>query len=385
MRFFYKKRDFLQLINIPKPYPIAQIYSALNQMINDNTEYITDKYGRTGYLVNIGDYYLFQPSELNYHGVSIYDRSTPLNFKHEKILFEIKDKSVPKHDEVIIEMIDDMAPGKNVITTMFDNYKLALNTSSIERGNKNWYQHCGIVIRKMKEEGISLELLETFLIEHIVDSLMMDEKVNVLNYLFSTNKIEGLFTGDQIFKRFIPRVKSYLMSKIIVVKNTTAIVMFNGPSSMDNLNIFVLNGKRWLPAEPEDKLKLQEPIMKKYIFSQRQLQTLNKYVGFIGFETNRKYMVYKVKDTTNTRSTGFRCDQSGKESVTEVLNNIEEGDKYSSKQTKDGAFELCVRQEFTLRNKAKNESINENGTTWFLDTETAIMNEFEKKEKPDKK
>ena len=384
VRFFYKKRDFLQLINIPKPYPIAQIYSALNQMINDNTEYITDKYGRTGYLVNIGDYYLFQPSELNYDGVSIYDRSAPLNFKHEKILFEIKDKSVLKHDESIIEMVDEEVLGKDIIT-MFDNYKLALNTSTIERGNKNWYQHCGIVIRKMKEEGISLELLETFLIEHIVDSLMMDEKVNVLNYLFSTNKIEGLIPGDQIFKRFIPRVKAYLMSKIIVVKNTTAIVMFNGQSSVENLNIFVLNGKRWLPAEPEDKLKLQEPIMKKYIFTQRQIQSLNKYVGFIGFETNRKYMVYKVKDTTNTRSTGFRCDQSGKESVTEVLNNIEEGDKFSSKQTKEGAFELCVRQEFTLRNKEKNETMGNNENIWFLDPETAIMNEFEKKEKPDKK
>jgi hypothetical protein len=385
MRFFYKKRDFLQLINIPKPYPIAQIYSALNQMINDNTEYIIDKYGRTGYLVNIGDYYLFQPSELNYEGVSIYDRSVPLNFKHEKILFEIKDKSVPKYDEAIIDIVDDMVIGKNVITTMFDNYKLALNTSSVERGNKNWYQHCGIVIRKMKEEGISLELLETFLIEHIVDSLMMDEKVNVLNYLFSTNKIDELFPGEQIFKRFIPRVKSYLMSKIIVVKNTTAIVMFNGPSSIDNLNIFVLNGKRWLLAEPEDKLKLQEPIINKYIFSQSQIKELNKYVGFIGFETNRKYMVYKVKDTTNTRSTGFRCDQSGKESVTDVLNNIEGDEKYNSKQTKDGAFELCVRQEFTLRNKAKSELIENNETIWFLDPETAIMNEFEKKEKPDKK
>ena len=112
---------------------------------------------------------------------------------------------------------------------------------------------------------------------------------------------------------------------------------------------------------------------------------MNNNVGFIGFETNRKYMVYKVKDTTNTRSTGFRCDQSGKESVTEVLNNIEEGDKFSSKQTKEGAFELCVRQEFTLRKKEKNESMGNNENIWFLDPETAIMNEFEKKEKPDKK
>ena len=89
MRFFYKKRDLLQLINIPKPYPLVQIYAALTQMINDNSEYITDKYGRTGYLNNIGDYYLFQPSELNYGNISVYERSVPLDFKHNSIKFEI--------------------------------------------------------------------------------------------------------------------------------------------------------------------------------------------------------------------------------------------------------------------------------------------------------
>ena len=54
-RFFYKKNDLIQLINVPKPYPIVQIYAALTQIINDKTEYIVDKYGRTGYLINIGE------------------------------------------------------------------------------------------------------------------------------------------------------------------------------------------------------------------------------------------------------------------------------------------------------------------------------------------
>ena len=389
MRFFYKKRDLIQLINIPKQYPIVQIYSALTQMINDNTEYITDKYGRTGYLVNIGDYYLFQPSELNYDGISVFDRSVPLDFKHDKIKFEIKtDILKPTLDKETHRLVDDTASdipaegmiGNATIALMFENYKLALNSSSVERGNKNWYQHSGIVIRKMKEEGIALEVLETFLIEHIVDSLMMNEKIDVLNYLYSTRKIEMMYPGDQIFKRFIPRVKIYLMTKLVVVKNITGIVIFDGQSRVDNLNIFVLNGTTWVPAEPEDKLKLQEPILQKY----RLQHSLHKYVGFIGFETNRKYMVYKVKDTTNNRSSGFRCDQSGKESVIEILNEIEGEEKYASKQTKDGAFELCVRQEFTLRNKER-ISKQTDGSIWFLDTETAIINEFEKKEKPDKK
>ena len=105
---------------------------------------------------------------------------------------------------------------------------------------------------------------------------------------------------------------------------------------------------------------------------------MNQYVGFIGFENNKKYMVYKVKDTKNERSTGFRCDQSGKDKIIKLLNDIEIDEKYASKVTKDGAFELCVRQEFMLRSFEHQRLENK---TWFLDTETAIINEFEKREK----
>ena len=59
-------------------------------MIEDRNEPITDKYDRTGYLVNIGDYYLFQPSELREKNVSIYDRSVPIDYKHTMIDFKLK-------------------------------------------------------------------------------------------------------------------------------------------------------------------------------------------------------------------------------------------------------------------------------------------------------
>jgi glutamate/tyrosine decarboxylase-like PLP-dependent enzyme len=94
-------------------------------------------------------------------------------------------------------------------------------------------------------------------------------------------------------------------------------------------------------------------------------------------------MIYKVKDTDNERSTGFRCNQSGKEKIIKILNEIELSEKYISKITKEGAFELCVRQEFTLRSLEYQErdKPKKNRTVYFLDTETAIINEFEKKEK----
>ena len=382
-RFFYTKKDLMIEINKPKKYPTVQIYAALTQIINDNTEYISDKYNRTGYLVNIGDYYLFQPSELNFKNISIYDRSVPLDFKHEMIKFDIK-TDIAKHvidkrglfekHKAINELIEvnEFSEGKELLNKMYEMYKLATKSTSVERGNKNWYQHCGIVILKMNKEGIKLDLLIIFLIEHIVDSLMMSERVSVLNFIYANKDYEKTIS-DKILKRFIATIREYLISKQISYRNLQAMVIYDGPSSIKNLNIFVLRNGLWKEAEPEDKLMFNNKISERY----KLKQPLNEYVGFIGFETNKKYMVYKVKDTTNERSTGFRCDQSGKEKVIGVLNEIEKDNKYNNKLTKESANELCIRQEFTLRNNQRIDRSN----IWFLDTETAIYNEFEKREK----
>ena len=56
---------------------------------------------------------------------------------------------------------------------------------------------------------------------------------------------------------------------------------------------------------------------------------LNEIVGFIGFEVNKNNMVYKIKDTSNARSTGFRCHQSGKEKIIKLLNKLKANDNTS--------------------------------------------------------
>ena len=392
MRYFYKKKELLQLINIPKPYPMSQIYASLTQIITDNTEYLYDKYDRTGYLVNIGEYYLFQPSELTYKNISIFDRSVPINYKHDKINFKIKTDIakavIDKRHLVNKEQVNDeenivkIYQGKIVLDKMYANYVSAFETTKVQRGINDWYQLCGLTIRKLIQEDIipgnnekeKLEILEKFIVEHIVDSLMMQEKIDLLDYFYDETNNDLNNIKDERLKRFIIKVQKYLYSKFIVAKGLTGIVIFDGPSRVDNLNIYVLQDSKWIIAAPEDKRDLGKAILNKY----KNINNMNKYVGFIGFENNKKHMVYKVKDTENERSTGFRCDQSGKDKVMNILNEIENDNKYIAKVTKDSALELCVRQEFTLRSY---QVIKLDNKTWFLDTETAIINEFEKKEK----
>ena len=88
-KFFYKKEDLIKLINIPRPYKLSHIYYALTQVIEDSTNYIIDKYNRIGYLINIGNYYLYQPSELNNPNIPIFNRNTPINFKNQTAIFDV--------------------------------------------------------------------------------------------------------------------------------------------------------------------------------------------------------------------------------------------------------------------------------------------------------
>ena len=134
-------------------------------------------------------------------------------------------------------------------------------------------------------------------------------------------------------------------------------------------------------------------------------EKLNNNVGFIGFDKNQQDMVFKIKDTVNKRSTGFQCNQAGREKkhqkekgIIYILNELEAhklkrvekeegeeeepvGPRFSNEST-DSVTELCIRIEMTLRIYEKE---NLDSKTWFLDTSKAIFNEFEKREKPVKK
>ena len=376
--FFYKKENLINLIQVPKKYPFVQIYSSLTTLIEDNNEYIVDKYGRNGRLVNIGDYYLFQPIEILDKNISIYERSIPIDYKHNMIRFDVKQKEKRKiqieleNDENKLFKVNEN--GLRIFEEMKSNFKLSQEFSTgikVPRGDDNWYKHCGVVIKKMiVEYPESKDFLLDFLVAHMIELLLFKEKVDLMHCIYSFSELNK---NSLEFK-----IKEYFERKSIQLKNNNTIILCD----LNVIKLMLLNDNNiWVVAEPEDQREFEETKEVKDILDFK-VSDYNNIIGFMGYEKNYKYLIFKTKDMLSKRDTGARCDESGKIKSIQILNKILGEEKYTKENTKIekeangkiiheaiGQIELCILQEFILRYYDK---IRQNNKKWFVTPEMAI-------------
>ncbi len=363
-RFFYRKKDLINLINAIKFYPLVQINAALNQLVEDKNEYITDKYGRLGNMINIGDMYLFQPLELNNKNISIFDRSVPIDYKHDKLSFTLPEEK--EEEQVSKKMETDIGQERRIasnaitlLNNMKSNYELASVKQTIIRGEDNWYKFCSLVISDMESDGISRDELLNILVAHLVDELTFENRLLIMNNL---DKFED--------NDFVRRIMEYINNDIIKNKGITGMLVNNNGKPQllikDKENI-------WKIAEAEDYQDLSsqlELIVNKFIPAKDKLNNL------IGFMANFKqdYIIFKVKDLTKKRHKGARCDQSGRSDAIKMLNAIIGEDKFDGDSTLSQR-QVCVIQEFTMRLYNKEMK---NGLYWFLTPAQASLINIEK-------
>ena len=381
--FFYKKNNLLNLIDVPKKYPLVQKYAALTQLIEDSNEFIIDKYDRTGHLINIGDYYLFQPNEINYENISIFDRSVPIDYKHSTIEFSMKDRFIEKKRKEDIFLNEEQTEEKNkninkLIEELNLNYKIAkeyeMNDNSIKRGENDWYKYVGVVMKNLVIGGMNKEILDELLIDHILDVLLFKDKLELMNYLYSLNfalsEDQFEFKAINYFRR-----NSITFKNVYDSKTTTTILLYDIHKSKGKEQIFIFKNdlNQWVEAEPEDKKEiLESPKVRESWVVKTSL--MNKFVGFIGYERQNRYLVFKIRDNESNRNSGARCDESGKLKTIQRLNEIVGEERYNSTNTKTMIQqELCCLEELLLRYFNK---IRKDGKIWFLNSDIALFNKF---------
>ena len=359
-RFFYKKKDIVIMLNAVKTYPLVQINAALYQLVDDKNEYITDKYGRLGHLINIDDLYLFQPIELKNNRISVYDRSVPLDVKHEKVLIKLPKQNKVQEAVIDIKEVKEKNEIEVLTNNIITNYKLALTEQKLGNGEKNWYKFCNLAIAFLKKSGFSEQQLFDLVIEHIVDELSLTEVLLLLNNVTNLTGTEN--ENADIFNR----VNLYLNKQIIIGKNG-----IKGFLSKQNV-IVKQKDEPWHLAESEDIKDLD------YVMNELKnniITNLNTIMGFMINFKNENYVVFKTKDISNPRDLGARCDQnSNKGKAITILNSIVGSNMYST-NLEIPQREICIIQEFYLRIFDKSKK---NNKRWFLTPAESVLTNIEK-------
>ena len=370
-RYFYRKNDMIKMINIVKNYPLIQVNAALNQLVEDKNEFISDKYGRLGNLVNIGDLYLFQPLELDNKNISIYDRSVPIEYKRPTLTFEInKTFEYPTIDPVKITKKKDAyystLEGKNIsmiIKNIENSYNVVFSGEAPDESTDEWYINAYYAVATMTKDGVKKEVLSKLVINHICDVLLFDDKFALLNYLEEQKQTS--------LNKILKQVKKYFTEKIIKNKNLSGILLQK--EGKRQLLVQTSENKEWKLAESEDYQDLAQQIA---VLANRFIPVKSKINDIVGFTTNFKkvYMIFKVKEMTKRRNKGARCDQSQKGEALAILNKIFGENKYD-KQSKIGRTEICVLQELYLR---LFDMENRNKKVWYLSPSEAVLVNIEK-------
>jgi hypothetical protein len=371
--FFYKKNVLLDLLDVPKKYQLSEKYSALTKLIEDKNEFIVDKYGRNGRLINIGEYYFFQPSELSDNNITIYDRSNPVDYKHASLKLELQNVKPATNiieEKAVIKKTNDIML---IIQEKYNKSMIHKNPEiKIPRGDNDWYKHSGLIIYNLSasKNAINNNILEQLLIDHIIDTLMFDDKMSVLNYIYSIdiiqeNTIENLIKTH--FNRNIVTINRGAISRYLLFYNK------NKNTSPETILTYNNDSKEWAEVDSEDKLEIMkyDIIKKAWIL---ESEKLNDIIGFISYENKNNYMVFKTKNNKLLRNKGARCDEAGKIKTINILNMIVGDDKYNKKNTsKYNQIDLCILQEFILRYY---NMINRNNKIWFVNPDVALFNKI---------
>jgi len=373
---FYNLTELIDSINVTKQYPIYQIYAALTAFTNNKNEYLVDKYGRRGNLVNRGDIYAFQPIEINDETITVFERSVPVDYKRQTIGLDIPKSFIAEESQEEMSKISVKTDLEGEYQTLLGEIEKQVEQASsvqeIAQGDQNWYKHASRVLNELQMvHKIGFGELVDYVIHHSVDFLMPDQKLVLVSHFYS--KVRDFDNLGEVEKV----VKEYLDTKMITLgKRTLFFVaeqtnwMLYGQSPEDP--------SRWVEAEPEDVRNFEQAGL---LAKQFEVQPLvySQLIGFIDMFHTGKEMVFRLKDISqmqNNRGTRISAQTPGKGDIIKRLNEILGAEMYSLATSKEIMQQgLGVILEMILRHRTDEKYA---GKVWFMNPEEAMYSGISK-------
>ena len=309
--YIFTKKYIIQRLIKFKSYPLIQIDSALDKMINDKSIFVYDQFNRRGNLANIREYYFFQPIEIDDISISLYDRSRPVDGKFSHISVKLTD-----------EIQDDDKSAFNINNFIKELRLRFLDTNKEHEYTTitkevDWYKSAGNAKLRLTDIIKDMTDFNKIVAIHIIDSTDSNERIELYKYLIK----HGKDSKDEIIKLMY---KVFLDDKLISLGGKKYALIFEGDTvvtyvlSSDNVN--------FEHATPRDDERVKTHIMNK-------LKDM-KFNNMLGFNSvfNNKYIVFKTRDISLKRNSGARCDQKTKSAIETEISAL----------FKDAGFNLII-------------------------------------------
>jgi len=350
-RHFYTSDTLLMEISRMGKFSIEQILVSLSNIIDEKTP-IYDKYKRQGTLINVGNYYLFQPNEITNKNISMFERMVPLHKKPEMIGIKMEEA-----DDAVVASVQGESDGMDAIRRIKETYDAIIEYAKEKtaRGEKEWNKICGSALHLLvKMELIPTENIIVLLVEHLIDYTNYAEIVDILNYF--THKQDAISNAT-----FEGKIYTYLTTnKVNTLKDVPFISLYDKKSQkIARLNTDNNNWEIVATSDAFTIFECNEVLKKKY-----ETVKLNPLIGFIDYDEDG--FVFKTKETKNTRNSGAKCANAGKAKTYKQMNSLIGGNAvFTPVNTKDISQSiLCIMQEFLTRHYDKTRT-----GKWFLTRE----------------
>jgi hypothetical protein len=291
-RHVYKLDEILHLLRSATVKKL-EIIRTLNEMIEYKTT-ISDKFSKTGYIVQIADLYLFQPDEISDPQILMHDRMRPIPIKEKYFKGEL---------EEVKEEIDFFSEIKALYIK---------GTTEKEKNDDDWYSSYYSASQYMiNTVGISRDKLDDYLITHLCEQCVEEEEVSLLDHLFSKEDLD----------EFETKLMRYYRPLIVEKEGITAIGILGREESHSIMKIYIL-----LP----ELIGIAKNIWRKATLSERELfKGIYKYkkspfsdvIGFMGYFNDKKYQFKIKKKVVTTTVTGTYVMNDKKSDILNLINN----------------------------------------------------------------
>ena len=424
----YKLDELIQEIELlsgsgsGSKYPIEQLYYTISMFLK-NKEWLVDKKGHKGYMIQQKDMYIFQPIEIQDEHASIFERNIPLDYKRSSVTIElptesrmsnvkptdVPTKSAKRLTELGIQNAS-ILPEKSeeitgILSSLQKHIEFILGKSSFVKPGKqdrNWYVYAKMALRVCVEKHeIDRAVLIRYVIFHFLDLLDITDKKKVLETMVTSLNVETSDKIEDIIRTyFIERIwKGPKKTYILLYNHRLENKIFSTTSSSSSSNSFFslnsnTNTNKW--EWVEDKLNkenetwlssfnLRLPLLDKLNENENHDSKVEMNIGFIGYlkEGVQGFKNMNINNNRTRPNPGALCEQTDKKKLITKINDLlafmgrnEKQEQYSEDPVLfSQPIErptLCVIYEFLMRYFTEKEK-----QLWYLTPEQAVSSKLD--------